>query len=123
MNPTYSIKSVKDFVDIATESNIDLILADFKNFIMLTISNSQLISDKTTFNWVDDGKNDVILDCTKNNWTKEEVDSLAQNIKSSYSYSEEYIDETDHNISVSINNRKINTKSQVVFDLPKAKTI
>lgn len=123
MNPTYSIKSVKDFVDIATESNIDLMLADFRNFIMLSISNSQLVSDKTTFNWVDDGKNDVILDCTKNNWTKDEVDSLAQNIKSSYSYSEEYIDETGHNISVSINNRKINTKGQVVFDLPNIKTI
>jgi len=116
MNPTHHIKTVKDFVDIATESNIDLLLTDFRNFIMLSKSNSGFITDPTTFQWIDDGKNDLIMDLTKNNWTKEEFDSVSDIIKTTSNYSEEYVDANNHNVSIHTKN-VIN--GQLVFELPK----
>ncbi len=60
----YQISTIQNLVDIATDENIDCLLADLKNFIEITKNIQNTPGMSTTgacFEWIDDGKNDVIV--------------------------------------------------------------
>lgn len=60
MDQTYTITTIKELVDVATEKNVENLMQDLFNFIMLA-KNASVQFDDTKFVWVDDGKNDVFM--------------------------------------------------------------
>lgn len=60
MNPTYTITTIKELVDVATEKNVENLMQDLFNFIMFA-KNPNFQVDSTKFVWVDDCKNDVLI--------------------------------------------------------------
>lgn len=60
MDQTYTITTIKELVEVATEKNVENLMQDLFNFIILA-NNPNFQVDSTKFVWVDDGKNDVFL--------------------------------------------------------------
>lgn len=115
-NNEYAIKTIQDLVNIATDKNVDYLLTDLKNFLMVMNSDVGNYCDKSTFTWIDDGENNVTLGLTQNDWSKDEFESVADAVKNYSAYSEEFIDETRHNISVL---SEVVTKGKLVYEFPK----
>ncbi len=61
----YKLNTVKDFLDVVTEDNLELLIQDFKMFLgmRLQIKNlkmSNIIKPKYDyFHWIDDGKHNA----------------------------------------------------------------
>lgn len=63
----YKLRTIKQITNVVNENNIDNFLVDFRSFLQTRIGwkklnmNGLIKIDFTSFNWMDDGKNDVVI--------------------------------------------------------------
>ncbi len=76
MSAEYRITTIKELVDTATPENIDFLLADLKNFVLMTkmTIDANIPTNNSCFIWVDDGKNDINVQCIDGKCTFEKTD-------------------------------------------------
>lgn len=64
----HKLRTIKQITNVVNENNIDNFLIDFRSFLQARIGwkklgmNGIAKMDFTSFNWIDDGKNDVMVE-------------------------------------------------------------
>ena len=70
INNEKKLKSVEDIINVVNENNLDNFIVDFKNYLAMHIvlkiakenhKDVDVQVDKTIFQWIDDGKNEINL--------------------------------------------------------------
>src|SRR5208283_2933923 len=110
--PTYHITTIKELVEVATDENISALLTDLKNFIIFAKNPEHFDGtvDISCFQWVDDGKSDVILDCKIDDWSAEAKETLITNLSAGVVY-----DETKNEITTNLSTA---STDKLIYKLP-----